>query len=200
MCQTTSAFLGRTRMTAGFVGNPPSSRTRYLRSFGASFSHRGSHKFAHPSRRSFGRGTPTGPVLNAGRVHQDAVGSSPPWLPVAADVGNRAEELMSWEVTKALPESKSRGPSRRPRAVKPTAGQQRKAAAGRSSGRGPGSKAAGHSRGPRRLPEDLRERARGQLRRARQFRAWIDGEPGRTSADLARQEGLTRARGVWFPH
>jgi hypothetical protein len=112
---------------------------------------------------------------------------------------------MSWEVTRELPPTRGKGRarSRRGRAgaeqeVDVLAGQAEVQLPQGSSACGPPGAAAGHACGPRGRGGQARERAlarlEAQLRRAREFRAWIDAEPGRRAADLARRGGLTRAR------
>lgn len=72
-----------------------------------------------------------------------------------------------------------------------------KGSRGRASGRiGPRQDESGHGIGPnRRDPWAARlKRVRATLARARAVQDWLDCEPGRKAADVARREHLTRAR------
>jgi hypothetical protein len=117
-------------------------------------------------------------------------------------------------VTTPLPERKSFGRNRfRPceetrlsaaKRRRRAAGQAKKTADGASSRCGPGERATGHACGPAGgEPSDAPPvdpwagalaRVRHQLTRARRWQTWLDAAPERTRADVARREGLSRAR------
>ncbi len=68
---------------------------------------------------------------------------------------------------------------------------------GGGDGIGPREAESGHGIGPRTKADPWAPRlarVRATLDRARRFKDWIDDELGRKAADLARKEGLTRAR------
>jgi hypothetical protein len=64
---------------------------------------------------------------------------------------------------------------------------------GEGSGCGPDGGAAGHGGGPD-LWEQARQRVVAHLDRAARYQAWLDEHPNRSAAELAKQEGLSRAR------
>ena len=76
------------------------------------------------------------------------------------------------------------------------AGHGETAEGGGSAATGPTAEGPGHATGPGEEDPwaDALARVRGHMERARAFRAWIDAEPDRTAAALAKREGLTRAR------
>ncbi|MBN2191188.1 MAG: hypothetical protein JW751_00080, partial [Polyangiaceae bacterium] len=141
--------------------------------------------------------------------------SGPIWLPVVVTTEGRSsrasEVLDTWEVTVPLPERPSFGRNRfRPtEEARLSAARRRLRAAGhakdkvdgQSSDCGPADPAAGHGCGPREDDDEEGDpwahalaRVRGVLARARRWQAWLDEDPGRTAVDVARKEGLSRAR------
>lgn len=123
---------------------------------------------------------------------------------------NAAEVLTTWETRVPLPERPSFGRNRfRPcEEARLSAAKRRRRAAGQamteeksgSSPSGPAEDAAGQVCGPQDedAPVDpwagALARVRAQLDRARRWQAWLDQDPERTAADLARRDGLSPAR------
>ncbi len=136
------------------------------------------------------------------------------WLPEVVTTeeptSNTAEVLTTWETRVPLPERPSFGRNRfRPcEETRLSAARRRRRAAGQAKGKdaggsslcGPTEDAAGQPCGPGddEAPIDpwagALVRVRTQLERARRWRAWIDADPERTAADLARRKKLSRAR------
>ena len=120
------------------------------------------------------------------------------------------EVLDTWEVTVPLPERPSFGRNRfRPtEEARLSAARRRLRAAGhakdevdgQSSDCGPADCAADHGCGPRDDDDEgdpwahALARVRGVLARARRWQAWLDEDEGRTAAELARREGVSKAR------
>lgn len=142
-----------------------------------------------------------------------SVGDERKWLPEASRTDRQSNPLISWEVTAPLPEPNGRGPHRNapPEAAlqrrrdrrmvrgAERSGQPRIETGSGSAATGPVASGPGQATGPTvdDDPDPWAEalgRLRGHLARAREHRAWIDAEPGRLAADVARRDGLTRAR------
>jgi len=134
----------------------------------------------------------------------------PIWLPVASQGDKHVEWLQSWEVRAELPEHKGYGhrrhappdnalvKQRQRRLARDLAGPGQPETSVREAltPTGPTGPGPGHATGPTEDDPwaDALARVRKHLERARAFRGWIDAVPERTAADLARREGLTRAR------
>jgi len=121
-----------------------------------------------------------------------------------------SETLTTWETSVPLPERPSFGRNRlRPcEETRLSAAKRRRLAASQakiedlspSSPCGPAQDAAGQACGPE-AEDSLVDpwagalaRVRAQLDRARKWQAWLDQDPERTAADLARRDGLSPAR------